>query len=214
MFFHFHPATSHQGTNILNIDFFSSLFLPLLFNILYIFGFLEDEGDFFFGLEYERRKRSIQVPQRHLKEDLHCVSPYSTVYIFFSMSLLIHPQNNWTKTSHHCFYFISLRGLLLLTLCLLAAWRPWNETDKSSTNTTNTVTELPFKYNKTFTKNIHIILKRTGILFFWLVKCVFFMFHKGLTRVCWKTLFIPLLFHICMCLYILYLIFLSYFFSR
>lgn len=78
---------------------------------------LEDEGDFFFGLEYRWRKRSKQVPQRHLKEDLHCVSPNSLYYSQCHSLSTLKPKKHMNKQKKRknedvssLFYFISLRA--------------------------------------------------------------------------------------------------------
>lgn len=119
------------------------------------------------GLEYGRRRRCIQVPQRHLKEDLHCVSPNSQLNIILNVTPYPPPKT----TEQRCLIIVlSVYGAVFTPdfMYLLAAWRPWNETDKSSTNTTNTVTGChlkPTRHSQIYSYN----LKRTGILVGWSV---------------------------------------------
>lgn len=106
MFFHFHPATSHQGTtsscNILNIDFLFYIFFS---------GKMKEISSL--GLEYEKKKMHTSA-SKTFEGGFTLRVPQPLKWIFFSMSLLIHPSQQLYKDVSSAVY----GAVLLLALCI------------------------------------------------------------------------------------------------
>lgn len=151
MFFHFHPATSHQGTNILNIDFFFFLFLPLLFNILYIWFFGRRRRFLLWFRIWEKKKKhtsasktfeggfALRVPLLYGLYILLNVTPYP-------------PSKQLNKDVSSLFLLYQSTGPFtpdFIFACGLTSLK-WNRQEFNKHHKYSH--GLPFKYNKTFTK--------------------------------------------------------------